>query len=117
LSSKTCPCCMGASIRPASGWSTTRRRAGLHRGYDLTMPEREAVIVDLDVEVAAMLREHAAVERVSEGEIVERALRAVDLRALVARIRARSDLDEGAAMRLVNEELKAVRAERGPRAA
>jgi hypothetical protein len=81
------------------------------------MPEREAVIVDLDVEVAAMLREHAAVERVSEGEIVERALRAVDLRALVARIRARSDLDEGAAMRLVNEELKAVRAERGPRAA
>lgn len=81
------------------------------------MPEREPVTVDLDVEVAAMLREHAAAERVSEGEIVERALRAVDLRALVARIRARSDLDEDAAMRLVNEELKAVRAERGPRAA
>lgn len=71
----------------------------------------------LNVEVAAMLRAHAAAEHVSEGEIVERALRAVDLRALVARIRARSDLDEGAAMRLVNEELKAVRAERGPRAA
>jgi phosphopantetheine adenylyltransferase len=44
-------------------------------------------------------------------------LRATDLRALVRRIRARSDLDEGAAMRLVNEELKAVRAARGPRAA
>ena len=82
----------------------------------MTMPEREAVTVELDVEVAAMLREHAAAEHVSEGEIVERALRAADLRALVSRIRARSDVDEGAAMRLVNEELKAVRAERGPRA-
>lgn len=81
------------------------------------MPEREAVTVELDVEVAAMLREHAAAEQVSEGEIVERALRAVDLRALVSRIRARSDLDEGAAMHLVDEELKAVRARRGHRAA
>ena len=81
------------------------------------MPEREAVTVELDVEVAAMLREHAAAEQVSEGEIVERALRAADLRALVGRIRAHSDLDEGAAIRLVNEELKAVRAGRGPRAA
>jgi hypothetical protein len=81
------------------------------------MHEREAVTVELDVEVAAMLREHAAAEQVSEGEIVERALRATDLRTLVSRIRARSDLDENAAKRLVNEELKAVRAERGPRAA
>lgn len=81
------------------------------------MAEREAVTVELDVEVAAILREHAAAGQVSEGEIVERALRATDLRALVGRIRARSDLDEGAAMRLVDEELKAVRAERGPRAA
>ena len=81
------------------------------------MPEREAVTVELDVEVAAMLREHAAAERVSEGEIVERALRATDLRTLVGRIRARTDLDDDAAMRLVNEELKAVRAERDPRAA
>ena len=83
----------------------------------MTMPEREAVTVELDVDVAAMLREHAAAEHVSEGEIVERALRGADLRALVSRIRARSDLDDGAAMRLVNEELKAVRAARGPRAA
>ena len=81
------------------------------------MPEREAVTVELDVEVAAMLCEHAAAERVSEGEIVERALRATDLRTLVGRIRARTDLDDDAAMRLVNEELKAVRAERDPRAA
>jgi hypothetical protein len=81
----------------------------------LTMPEREPVTVELDVEVAAMLREHAAAEQVSEGEIVERA--AGGRPALVGRIRGRSDLDEDAAMRLVNEELKAVRAERGPRAA
>lgn len=51
------------------------------------MPEREPVTVDLDVEVAAMLRDYAAAEHVSEGEIVERALRAADLRALVGRIR------------------------------
>jgi hypothetical protein len=83
----------------------------------LTVPEREAVAVELDVEVAAMLREHAAAEHVSEGELVERALPAVDLRALVGRSRGRSDLDEDAAMRLGNEELKAVRAGRAPRSA
>ena len=95
----------------------SENRYGAQRacGYDLTMPEREPVTVEIDVEVAAMLREHAAAEQVSEGEIVERALRAADLRALVGRIRGRSDLDEDAAIRLVNEELKAVRAERGPR--
>jgi hypothetical protein len=87
------------------------------RGYDLTMPEREAVTVELDVEVAAMLREQAAAGQVSEGEIVERALRAADLRVLVGRIRGRSGLDADAAMRLVKEELQAVRGERGPRAA
>ena len=81
------------------------------------MPEREAVTVELDAEVAAMLREHAAAAHVSDGEIVERALRATDLRALVGRIRARSDLDGDAARRLVNEKLKAVRAGRGPQAA
>ncbi len=82
--------------------------------YDLSMPKREPVTVELDVELAQLLREHAATEGVSEGAIVERALRAADLRALVARIRSRSDLDEDTAMRLVNEELKAVRAERRP---
>jgi len=85
------------------------------RGYDSTMPEREPVTVDLDVEAAAMLREHAG--HVSEEEIVTRTLRAADLRALVGRFRGRRDLDEDAAMRLVNEELKGVRGERGSRAA
>lgn len=84
---------------------------------DLRMAEREAVTVELDVEVAAMLREHAAAEHVSAGQVVERALRGSDLRVLVGRIHRRSDLDEGAAMRLVNEELKAARASRGPRGA
>jgi Ribbon-helix-helix protein, copG family len=81
------------------------------------MPQRASVTVELDVEVAAMLREQAATGQVSEGEIVERALRAADLRVLVGRIRDRSDLDGEAAMRLVDEELEAVRDERGPRAA
>jgi hypothetical protein len=58
-----------------------------------------------------------ATEQVSEGEIVERGLRATDLRALVGRFRARSDLDGDAAMRLVKEELKAPPAGRGPHAA
>jgi hypothetical protein len=65
------------------------------------MPEREVVAVGLDVELAAMLRERAAAGHVSEGEIVERALQAADLRALVSRIRARSELDQDAAIRLV----------------
>ena len=81
------------------------------------MPQRAPVTVELDVEVAAMLREQAAAGQVSEGEIVERALRAADLRVLVGRIRDRSDLDGEAARRLVDEELEAVRDERGPRAA
>jgi hypothetical protein len=37
---------------------------------------------------------------VSEGEIVDRAIRALDLRSVVARIRERSDLDEEQAMAL-----------------
>jgi hypothetical protein len=74
---------------------------------------REQMSVDLDAEVASILRSHAAEADVSEGEIVDRAIRAYDLRSLVARIRARSDLDEDAAMALVREELRAVRAGRG----
>lgn len=49
----------------------------------------------------------------TEGAIVEQALRAFDLRALVAQIRGRSDIDVDVAGRLVAEELRAVRAERG----
>ena len=68
--------------------------------------------IDLDAEVASILRTHAAEAHVSEGEIVDRAIRAYDLRSLVARIRERSDMDEDQAMALVREELQAARAER-----
>ena len=68
--------------------------------------------IDLDAEVAAILRAHAAGARLSEGEIVDRAIRAYDLRSLIARVRERSDLDEDQAMALVREELRAARAER-----
>jgi hypothetical protein len=73
---------------------------------------RQQVNVDLDAEVASILRSHADETHLSEGEIVDRAIRAYDLRSLVSRIRARSDLDEDAAMALVREELHAARAER-----
>lgn len=74
--------------------------------------QRQRVTLDLDQEVASLLADSAADAQVSEGEIVERAVRAMDLRALVGRIRERSDLDEDAAMQLVGEELRAARAER-----
>jgi hypothetical protein len=70
------------------------------------------VSIDLDPDVAAILRAHAAEAHVSEGEIVDRAIRAHDLRSLITRIRQRSDLGEDQAMALVREELKAARAER-----
>jgi phosphopantetheine adenylyltransferase len=73
---------------------------------------RQHVSIDLDAEVAAILRAHAVEANVSEGEIVDRAIRAYDLRALVARIRERSDLDEEQAMALAREELQAARAAR-----
>lgn len=73
---------------------------------------RQQINVDLDAEVASILRSHAAEAHVSEGEIVDRALRAYDLRSLVAQIRTRSDLDEDTAMALVRQELHAARAER-----
>lgn len=70
---------------------------------------REQMNLDLDVEVASILRSRAAEAHVSEGEIVDRAIRAYDLHSLVARIRGRSDLDEEAALALVREELDAIR--------
>jgi hypothetical protein len=63
--------------------------------------------------VASLLRSHAVEAHVSEGEIVDRAIRALDLRSLVGRIRERNDLDEHQAMALARDELRAVRAERG----
>lgn len=76
------------------------------------MATRETVSVDLDAEVAAILRKHAAEARLTEGEVLDRALRAYDLRALLARLQAQSDLDDDEAMALAREELKAVRATR-----
>ncbi len=76
------------------------------------MAARQHFNIDLDAEVASILRTHAAEAHVSEGEIIDRAIRAYDLRSLVARIRERSDLDEDAAIALVREELHAARAQR-----
>jgi hypothetical protein len=76
------------------------------------MAARQHMSIDLDADVAAILRAHAAEAQVSEGEIVDRAIRAYDLRALLAQIRERSDLDEEQALALAREELQAARAER-----
>jgi hypothetical protein len=76
------------------------------------MASRQHVSIDLDADVAAILRTHAAEAHLSEGEIVDRAIRAYDLRALLAQIRERSDLDETQALALAREELHAARAER-----
>ena len=73
------------------------------------MATRERVNVDLDAEVAAILRKHAAEAHVSEGEILDRAVRAYDLRALLSRLQSQSDLDDDQAMALAREELKAAR--------
>ena len=73
---------------------------------------RQHVSIDLDADVAAILRAHAEQAHLSEGEIVDRAIRAYDIRALLAQIRERSDLDEDQALALAREELKAARAER-----
>lgn len=73
---------------------------------------RWPVTLELDDEVAALLEACAVDADVTEGEIVERAVRAMDLRALVAQIRARSDMDEETAMALVAEELRAARDQR-----
>jgi hypothetical protein len=70
------------------------------------------VTIEVDDEVAALLAANAAEAQISEGEFVERALRAMDLRNLVAQIRQRSELDEDAALELVNADLRATRAER-----
>jgi hypothetical protein len=80
-------------------------------GFD-HMASRQQVSIDLDADVAAILREHAAQAHLSEGEIVDRAIRAYDMRSLLAQIRERSDLDEDQALALAREELKAARVER-----
>ena len=102
-----------STVPGCSAGVVTCRICPLHRGTLHLWPLlRQHINVDLDAEVASILRSHAAEAHLSEGEIVDRAIRAYDLRSLVARIRARSDLDEDAAMALVREELHAARAER-----
>ena len=88
-----------------------QRRAGPDDTLD-RVAARQHVSIDLDADVAAILRAHAEQAHLSEGEIVDRAIRAYDLRSLLAQIRERSDLDEDEAIALAREELKAARAER-----
>ena len=76
------------------------------------MTARQHVSIDLNADVAAIVRAHAAETHLSEGEIIDRAIRAYDLRSLLAQIRERSDLDEQQALALAREELKAARAKR-----
>jgi hypothetical protein len=73
---------------------------------------RETVTLELDADVASKRRAQAAAESVSEGEIVDGALRAAGFRALLADIQRGSDLDEDAAMKLAVEETRAARASR-----
>ena len=75
------------------------------------MASRKRISVELDTELLSRLRAQAADANVSEGEIVERALRVADLRALIAQIRSHSDLDAEASAQLVREELRAARAD------
>lgn len=76
------------------------------------MTTRERVSVELDTGVAAILRKHAAEAHVTEGEIIDRAVRAYDLRALLRRLQAASELDDDRAMALAREELRAARSAR-----
>jgi hypothetical protein len=76
------------------------------------MAARQQLSIDLDAEVGASLRAHAAETHLSEGEIIDRAIRAYDLRSLLAQIRERSDLDENQALAL-----RARRTQSGPRRA
>jgi len=85
--------------------------AGGPIAFDL-MAARQQLSIDLDAQVAAILRAHAAETHLSEGEIIDRAIRAYDLRSLLAQIRERSDLDGDQALALAREELEAARAER-----
>lgn len=76
------------------------------------MAPGERMSVDLDTEVAGILRKHAAEAHATEGEIIDRAIRAYDLRALLRCLRAASKLDDDQAMALAREELKAARSAR-----
>lgn len=81
------------------------------------MSGRQAVTLELDADVVARLRERAEHEHVSEAELVERALRTANFRALLDRIRERSDLDDDAATQFAVEAVREARSEHGSRAA
>lgn len=103
----------GARIPAMMPDGPPQRRTGPGRTIPLDrVAGRQDVSIDLDADVAAILRAHAEQAHLSEGEIVDRAIRAYDIRALLAQIRERSDLDEDQALALAREELKAARAER-----
>jgi HEPN domain-containing protein len=76
------------------------------------MAARQQLTIDLNAEVAAILRAHAAETHLSQGEIIDRAMRTHDLRSLLAQIRKRCDLDEDQALAFARKELEAARAER-----
>ena len=105
--------------------SALSRRQGLRRvldadcrpGYDPDVASRQRISVNSTRNFSRGYVPTTAEANVSEGEIVERALRVADLRALVAQTRSRSDLDAEAATQLVREELEAARGDARNRAA
>ncbi len=76
------------------------------------MAARESVSVDLDAEVAEILRQRAADAHISKGEIIDRAVRDGFRRTLMAGLQAKSELDDDQARALAREELRAARAAR-----
>ena len=88
--------------------------------------ERRKTTVYLDPDILIAAKVLAAARQQSESQVVEDALRAYlgngeleavkeDLRALMKRVAARSDLDDDEAMALAVEEVRAVRTRRRSR--
>jgi hypothetical protein len=73
---------------------------------------RSKATVYLDPDVLRATRVQAARTGKRDSDVVEEALREYLGLAVVDRIRAKSDLDEDAAMQLAYEELHAMRSER-----
>ncbi len=73
---------------------------------------RSKATVYLDPDVLRAARVHAARTGKSASDVVEDALREYLGLGLLQRIRAKADLSEDEAMKLANDELHAMRAER-----
>ncbi len=73
---------------------------------------RSKATVYLDPDVLRAARVHAARTGTRDSDVVEEALREYLGLAVIDRMRAKSELDEDAAMRLAYEELHAMRRER-----